>query len=72
MSSCIGNRDVIENGKNGFIINSVEDFEEIIKNIMKNKDIDKITEQAKKDVLEKYNTDKIVEEYEKLYGIKKI
>ena len=39
---------------------------------MKNKDIDKITEQAKKDVLEKYNTDKIVEEYEKLYGIKKI
>ena len=62
----------MENGKNGFIINSVEDFEEIIKNIMKNKDIDKITEQAKKDVLEKYNTDKIVEEYEKLYGIKKI
>ena len=57
---------IIENGKNGFIINSVEDFEEIIKNIMKNKDIDKITEQAKKDVLEKYNTDKIVEEYEKL------
>ncbi len=72
VSSCIGNRDVIENGKNGFIINSVEDFEEIIKNIMKNKDIDKITEQAKKDVLEKYNTDKMVEEYEKLYGIKKI
>lgn len=71
VSSCIGNSDVIENGKNGFIINSVEDFKKVIQNIIQNKDIDKITGQAKKDVLEKYNTDQMVEIYKNLYGIKK-
>ena len=62
---------MIKNGKNGFIIKKSQDFEKIIKNIYKNKSIKKITQNAKNDILNIYNTDKMITKYYMLYGIKK-
>ena len=70
VSNVVGNRDVIENGRNGFICNDVEDFSEKINRIL-NKDIDinEMEFNQENDVIEKYSTQKMCEEYRKIYAI---
>ena len=64
VSNCIGNRDVIKDGENGFIIKD-KNYIEIIKNL--NNDIyDKIANNAQKNVLETFNTDVMIGEYKKI------
>lgn len=68
VSNVIGNRDVIEDGINGFVANDSEEFVNKIKCIIKRKDeIEKLTEKAYRDVEEIYNTSFMVNEYKKLY-----
>lgn len=68
VSNCIGNRDVIINKKNGFIANDVNDFFEIISNVIENKiDIQEIKENAHRDILESYNFNIVAEKYSNLY-----
>lgn len=66
VSNCIGNRDVIKTGKNGFVCNDKSDFEKAIKNL-KNMDYQSIKDNALKDIEEIFNTDTMINEYEKVY-----
>lgn len=65
VSNCIGNRDVIKNGENGFIISN-ENYDEIIKNL--NIEVcNKVSSKAKEDVINEFNIEKMIESYKKLY-----
>lgn len=73
VSNCIGNKDVIENSKNGFIANSKEDFIKIVESIKNNEyNLDSIKQNAYKDLEEKYNIKLMVKKYLKEYGEDKI
>lgn len=61
VTNCIGNRDVIKNGKNGFIIKT-NDYKEIIEKINP-ENYNEISKNAEKDILTDFNTDKMVKEY---------
>lgn len=64
-NSCIGNKDVIKNGENGFLVQN-DNCKEIIENL--NKEIcKKVSENAKADILNEFNTKRMVEEYKKEY-----
>lgn len=68
VSDCIGNRDVIVDGENGFVKNNLGEYEQTVKNVINNKfDICKISISAKKSVNNKFNTSMMIEEYEKVY-----
>ncbi|MFR5295697.1 MAG: glycosyltransferase [Clostridium sp.] len=65
VSNVIGNRDVIHNGKNGFVGEKVEDF---VKAIEDCQDEDgKLTVRAYQDILKMYNTKVMAEQYSKKY-----
>lgn len=70
VSNVTGNKDVIENNKNGFVANDNE-YAQIIKQLTI-EDIERITENAHKDVLEKYNFKENVKTYKKIYEEGKI
>lgn len=61
VTNCIGNRDVIKDGKNGFIIKN-NDYKEIIEKINP-ENYNEISKNAEKDILTDFNTDKMVKEY---------
>ncbi len=65
VTDCIGNRDVIKNNENGFIIEE-NNYKEIIGKLNKEIYI-KNSKQAKADILEKFNTERMSEEYKKEY-----
>lgn len=65
VTNCIGNRDVIKDGKNGFIIKN-NDYKEIIEKINP-ENYNEISKNAEKDILTVFNTDRMVEEYKKEY-----
>ena len=69
VSNCIGNRDVIENGINGFIAENKNDFTEIIgNNIVNNrKHVDRLINNAKEKVLKNYCNEVMVKEYKIAY-----
>lgn len=69
VSNVIGNRDVIKNEKNGFVCNSADEFAEKIKYIESN-DCSVMVENAKKDVMERYNTAVMAEKYDKIYRLR--
>ena len=65
VSNVIGNRDVIHNGKNGFVGEKVEDY---VKAIEECQDEDgKLIVQAYQDILKIYNTKVMAEQYSKEY-----
>ena len=67
VTDVIGNRDVIKNNNNGYIIN-----ENNYKNIIREIDIEKyyeITQKAKKTIEQDLNTKKMCESYKKIYNI---
>ena len=64
-NSCIGNMDVIRDNENGFLVQN-DNCKEIIENL--NKGIcKKVSENAKADILNEFNTKRMVEEYKKEY-----
>ena len=65
VSDVIGNRDVIHNGKNGFVCTKVEDFVKAIGECQSEEK--KLTEQAYQDILSMYNTEVMAQEYRKKY-----
>lgn len=67
VSDVIGNSDVIHNGKNGFVCNTVEQFTNIIKSQIHSIDCDKI-EQAYEDVKKHYNTKVMSKAYGCIYN----
>lgn len=70
VSNCIGNRDVIVNGQNGFIANNASEYIKVINELIERKiNITKITVNAKKDILQKYNFNIVAEQYKKLYNL---
>ena len=62
----IGNRDVIQNGVNGFVCKSVKEFVKGIE-IGKKGLVQQYVEYAFKDILEQYNVDVQSEAYSKIY-----
>lgn len=68
VSDVIGNRDVIKDGENGFIARNVEDFTEKIMQIEKIIIINKIVENAKKEVLDNFEFNIMIKKYINLYG----
>ena len=69
VTNVVGNRDVIEDGKNGFICETEEQFVEKINYLLNNPtEGKKIGKQAQKDVLEKYNIEIMSEEYSRIYN----
>lgn len=68
VSNCIGNRDVIENGKNGYISDNLEDFIENIKIVIENKSQNnKIVSNAYNDIINKYNVEIMIDKYKEAY-----
>ena len=69
VSNCIGNKDVIMNGENGYISNNINEFENNIKRRITNKEKnDIIISKAYQDVIEKYNVEVMIKNYEKIYS----
>lgn len=68
VSNVIGNNDVINNGENGFIGYSTDNYVDTIKNIYNRKiDINKIEANAIDDVIKKYNTKSMAKKYINIY-----
>lgn len=65
-SNIIGNRDVIEDGKNGFICDNVEDFVNAIKKVESN-DVSNLIHNAYMDIMNQYNTVVMAQEYSQIY-----
>ena len=65
VSDVIGNRDVIRNGENGFVCQTAEEFRAAIQAEPEVRE--KLTEQAYRDLREKYTTKVMAEKYRKLY-----
>ena len=65
VTNCIGNRDVIKDGKNGFIIKN-SDYKEIIEKINP-ENYNEVSKNAEKDILTVFNTNRMVKEYKKEY-----
>ncbi len=67
VSNVIGNRDVIQDGVNGYIANNIDDFSKIINDIMSSRDVENIKENAKLDVTNEFNTVDMIEKYKREY-----
>ena len=65
VSDVIGNRDVIDNGKNGFVCSNADQFVEIIHEAQN--EPKEIREQAHKDILAVYNTKVMAKQYSEKY-----
>lgn len=69
VSNVIGNKDVIENAKNGFVCDGLEDYVEVIKQIQNGKyNLDEIENNANSDILKEYNVGIMSKKYEELYA----
>lgn len=67
VNNVIGNRDVIHNGKNGFVCNEVREFVDTIREIRESQ-AQTYVENAYQDVLNKYNTNVMAKKYALIYG----
>lgn len=66
VSDCIGNRDVIRNGENGYVCRELSNYMEIVENINDTKFY--LVNKANSDVKEKYSTDIMKSNYMELYN----
>lgn len=69
VSNVIGNRDVIHNGVNGYVCNTVDEYVDVIKTAEGNRN-DKLINTAYQDVLDTYNTDVMAQKYSEIYNHK--
>lgn len=67
VSNVIGNKNVIEDGKNGYIANNISEYIDIINNILKDNNVLKIKDNAYEAIEKIYNTNKMIEEYKEVY-----
>ena len=67
VSNVIGNRDVIENGRNGFNVKNLKDCINVINNITKNKKNENIQQEEWKDIQKIYNIKVMIKEYKHIY-----
>ena len=65
VSNVIGNRDVIQNGENGFVCSDTDEFVKAIKGAQNG--ADGFTERAYQDVLNMYNTKAMAKQYSEKY-----
>ena len=63
VNDVIGNHDVIQNGQNGYVCRTVEDFVKAIESTGN----DALIEKAYQDLMEKYNTEVMAEKYSQIY-----
>lgn len=69
VSNSIGNRDVINNGVNGFIANTIDEYIKVINDVIDSKiDIDKIQNNEYTDIKDNYNFDIASKKYKELYN----
>lgn len=61
VTNCIGNKDVIRHGENGFIIDE-KNYKSIIGNVNKRK-FEEVSKKAKEDILKEFNIKKMTEKY---------
>ena len=66
VSDVIGNRDVIYNGKNGFVCHGVKEFIHAVK-AAQTSDSKELTQQAFDDIIKSYNTNVMSERYNQIY-----
>lgn len=66
VNDVIGNRDVIHSGENGFVCCEVNEFVDIIRSAQNGK-MNRLVENAYRDVIEKYNTSVMSEKYIQIY-----
>lgn len=66
VSDVIGNRDVIHNGKNGYVCKSVGEFVNTIYNIAKTNNA-KIVAEAYQEILDEYNVERMAQKYMEIY-----
>ena len=68
VNDVIGNRDVIRSGINGYVCKDAKEFVAAIRGVLDDPaKTREITAQARKDILEKYNTRVMAERYRKIY-----
>lgn len=68
VNDVIGSRDVIQSGVNGFVCKTADEFVDSLRTTLREPDrISALTERAKKDILEKYNTRIMAEKYREIY-----
>lgn len=67
VSNAMGNKSVINDGKNGYVCNTAEEYAERIKAAMKDFPRE-LPEQAYRDVIEIYNTDEMKKKFVKFYN----
>lgn len=69
VSKCDGNKDVIKDGINGFLCDSIDDYAEAIRKLLHNSQLgEKLGAQAKKDIVDIYNVEQIEKKYRNLFG----
>ena len=66
VSNVIGNRDVIKNGRNGFVCNDINEFVKSIKKAQTGS-IDTLIDTAYHDIKTKFNTNVMAEKYSEIY-----
>ena len=68
VNDVIGSRDVIRSGINGYVCRNADEFVDAIRGILENPEkAAELTAQARKDILEKYNTRVMAEKYREIY-----
>ena len=67
VSNTMGNKSVIKNGVNGYVCSEVDEYVKYIKEAMRDFP-QHIAEQAKKDVIEHYNTGRMRDDYIRFYN----
>ena len=63
VNDVIGNHDVIQNGQNGYVCRTVEDFVKAIEST----ENEGLVEKAYQDLMERYNTEVMAEKYSRIY-----
>ena len=66
VSNVIGNKDVIHNGENGFVCNTVDEFVRAISEA-KNEITQELSDNAYADILQQYNTKVMAQSYKNIY-----
>lgn len=68
VSNVIGNKNVIQNEKNGFVCDDLNQYIEIIKQIQIGKrNLKNISDSAKRDIVDEYNVDVMTKKYVEIY-----
>lgn len=69
VSNVIGNRDVIKDGKNGYICNNASEFAKKISGALENiEEAEILSEQSHKDVVTEYNVELMASKYSQIYN----